>query len=118
MTILTRAEILARNGLRREVVAVPEWGGEVIVQEFSAAQRDLFEAAVIEQGKGKKKTLANFRAKLAAASIVDEQGDLVFEVEDVELLGRQSARALQRVAEAAIRINALSTDEVEELAKN
>ena len=119
MAILTREQILATDGLVREVVSVPEWGGEVLVQEFTAAQRDRFEQMMIEQRSGKvEANLSNFRAKLAAACMVDEDGKGLFSDLDVEALGNQSARALQRVVDVAMRINALSEQDVEDLTKN
>ena len=37
MPVLGRAQILSAADLKQERVDVPEWGGEVIVQEVSAA---------------------------------------------------------------------------------
>lgn len=120
MAILKRDEILAQVHLRREVVAVPEWGGEVLVAEFSAAQRDQFEQSLLTlSANGAAKTnLSNFRAKLCAAACVDEQGAALFTVEDIEQLGRLSAQALERVATAAMALNALNEADVAELTKN
>ena len=119
MAILTREQILATDGLVREVVGVPEWGGEVLVQEFTAAQRDRFEQLMIEQRSGHvEANLSNFRAKLAAACMVDEGGKALFSDADVESLGGKSARALQRVVDVAMRINALTDADVEDLTKN
>ena len=60
----------------------------------------------------------NFRAKLAAACIVDEEGNRLFSEKDVAALGRKSAAALDRVATAAQRISAMSQEDVDELAGN
>ena len=53
MAILGKKAILAAQDIPTEPVAVPEWGGEVLVRGLSGADRDAFEASVVEQ-KGKK----------------------------------------------------------------
>lgn len=124
MAMLTREEILAAVDLAREVVAVPEWGGEVLVQGLSGAERDAFEGSVVMFGNTNGRTGApamnmdNLRAKLAARCIVDETGRRLFEDEDITALGAKSAIALQRVFETAQRLSGLTQADVDELAKN
>lgn len=116
MTFLSRDAILSANDTPTETVEVPEWGGSVRVQAMSGTDRDKFEASMV--GKGNKPNLENFRAKLAAACIVDEDGTRMFAERDITALGRKSAAALDRVATAAQRISGLSQEDVEELAGN
>lgn len=115
--LLTKAEILAAADVPHEEVDVPEWGGMVRVQTMTGEARDRYEQAVFDSKSGKAR-LENIRAKLVAASIVDENGDLVFSDEDIKALGRKSAKALDRVFEAARRLSGLTDQDVEELAKN
>lgn len=117
--LLTRDAILAADDLSFEDVPVPEWGGTVRVRTLSGTERDAFEASIVEQ-RGKKSSvdMRNIRAKLAARTIVDEDGKRLFSERDVELLGAKSASALQRVFEVAQRLNGLSDGDVEELVKN
>lgn len=116
MSFLSRENILEANDVPTEDVEVPEWGGTVRVQAMTGTERDKFEASMV--GKGNKPNLANFRAKLAAACMVDENGDRLFSESDVNALGKKSAAALDRVATAAQRISALSAEDVDELAGN
>jgi hypothetical protein len=119
MAVLTREAILAAPDIQQEVVAVPEWGGDVIVRGLSGAQRDAFEASVVEQkGKKTEMKLDNIRARLVALSVVDEKGKLLFSDKDVVALGKKSARPLQRLWDKARELSGLSDDDVEELAKN
>lgn len=119
MAILGREAILAANDIRIERVAVPEWGGDVLVRGLTGAERDAFEATVTEI-KGKKVAyhLENYRARFVALCIVDEGGKRIFNDADVAALGRRSARALERVLDKARELSGLSDEDMEELAKN
>lgn len=116
MAYLSRDQIISANDARTESVEVPEWGGTVRVKEMSASARDAFEQSLL--GKDRKPSLSDARAKLAAACICDENGDLLFSQSDVATLGRKSARALDRVIGVIQRINAMSDVELEESVKN
>ena len=113
--MLTREQILAHDDLKRETVDVPEWGGSVIVQTMTGADRDAFEASIVSGGKP---DMRNMRAKLAAACIVNEAGERLFSVVDVEALGAKSAGALERIVRVAQRLNRLGDAQLEELKGN
>lgn len=116
MAYLSRDQIILADDSRTEDVSVPEWGGTVRVKEMTASARDAFEQSLL--GKDRKPSLADARAKLAASCICDEKGDLLFSQADVVVLGRKSAKALDRVISVIQRINAMSDDELEESVKN
>lgn len=119
MKQLTAEEILGADDLKREKVEVPEWGGFVYISTMSGTARDTYESSVIEMEGGKfKENLKNIRAKLVAATTTDDKGNLLFSADQVEALGKKSARALDRLFEATSRINAVSDEDIEELAKN
>ncbi len=119
MAYLTRDEILSAHDLATETVAVPEWGGEVLVRGLSGRERDGFEASVLEmRGQDTKVNLINLRAKLVAHCVIDaETGRRLFGDADIAALGDKSALALQRVFDVAQRLSGLSRSDVEELAK-
>lgn len=119
MALLSRAEILQALDLPRERVAVPEWGGDVYVRALNGSERDSLEAWMVEMnGKGAQDLYGNMTARLAAMTMVDEQGDNLFEMGDVVVLGRKSANALRRVVEVAQRLSGVTQADVEELTKN
>jgi len=107
--ILTREQILEADDLKSEEIPVPEWGGSVLVRPMSGSERDAFEARYAKVGK------QNIRAASAAASICDENGQAIFSVSDIEALGKKSAAALDRVADAALRLSKLSQQDVAQL---
>lgn len=113
---LTKEQILNAEDTKSVIVHVPEWGGDVIVGTMTAQARDAFETSVT--GKNGGTNMTNIRAKLAAATIVDENGDLLFQEKDVAKLGKKSAAALERIFSASQKLNLISEDDVDQLAKN
>ncbi len=114
--LLTREEILNIPDYKYEILDVPEWGGKIKISSMSGFARDQFEASIT--GKHGGVNTVNIRAKLAAATIVDENGHLMFTEKDLVKLGNKSAAALERVFTAASRLNAITKDDVETAAKN
>jgi hypothetical protein len=116
---LSRKQILQADDIQQQLVDVPEWGGQVLVRGLTGAERDRFEAGVLERkGKHYNVNMANIRAKLVAATCIDGDGQLLFGDDDVPLLAEKSGLALQRVFEVAQQLSGLSETDLEELAGN
>jgi hypothetical protein len=111
--MLTREQILQCDDLPREIVKVPEWGGEVQVRTMTGTDRDAFEASLI----GKEGRLENVRARLVSLAVCDESGERLFADADITALGAKSAKALDRVFAVAQRLNGIGSDQVDQ-AKN
>lgn len=119
--VLTREQILGQVDapLKTERVQVPEWGGEVIIREWTGTERDEFENSFVnDEGKRDLDATQNVRAKIVARSVVDEKGHLQFTPADVEQLGQLSAKALNRVFMRARDLIGMSDKDVKELEKN
>jgi hypothetical protein len=119
-TVLTRDQIRDADDRQIEAVEVPEWGGMLYVRGLSGVDRDSFEMTMIQtRGRKSEVNLRNLRAKLVVRTAVDSEDPEVakplFELKDVEWLGRKSAAALQRVYAVAQRLSGLSAEDVEEL---
>jgi len=113
---LKREDILEVKDIEIEEVEVPEWGGTVCVKGMSGLERDAFEASIVQaKGKGTKVNMENIRAKLAAQTLCDEQGERLFTDADVKLLGKKSAVALQRVFVVAQKLSGIGDADVNEL---
>lgn len=108
--------ILDTQDMKFEIVAVPEWGGNVRIRTMSGEERDAFESSIA--GEGKKMNTQNIRAKLVMLTVVNAAGDRIFTKEQIEALGKKSAAALNRVYEASAKLSAITKQDVEELAKN
>ena len=117
--ILSKDEILATQDLRTETVEVREWGGSVRLRCLTGAERDAFEATLVKEIDGKRMPdMNNLRAKLLAATIVDEDDQQMFSAADLSALGGKSAVALDRLFTVAQRLNGMSADAVEATVKN
>ena len=116
---LSRDQILAAQDIERELVSVPEWGGEVWVYGLTGAELDQFQLEITRmKGQKAEVDLANVRSKLAALAMRDDGGKRLFSDADVDVLSQKSARPLARVFDAAQRLSGLTADEVERIRKN
>lgn len=127
MTYLSAEQILGADDLKYEDVQVPEWADKatgvctVRVRELPGTERDKFEAQFVgkDGASVRAEGLEGFRARLAAATIVDEHGKQLFRsAAETKRLGEKSASALQRVCDVATRLSAMSETDVKELAGN
>lgn len=123
LKLLSAADILGVDDRKFRVVAVPEWGGEVVVRNLSGTERDAFEASIVQmKGNQQVVTTLNIRAKLCALSIIDpadpELKRRAFTDEQVAALGEKSADGLSRVYDVAAALSGVSKEDTEELAKN
>jgi len=120
MQLLSKDQILNASDRSFREVEVPEWGGTVRVGSMTAAERDAFEASMVDaRGKGKtSKTLENFRARFVAKCVVDEDGQRLFSDSDIVALGGKSAAVLSKLFDVAREVNGMTEADVEELEGN
>ena len=115
MAMLTKDQILAANDLDLLEIEVPEWGGTVFCRVMSVGERDAYEREWI----GRKETgVENFRTKFLQRVLCNKDGELLFSAEEVAALAKKSARVMNRLWDKAMKHNALTSGDVEELAKN
>lgn len=119
---LSADDILGADDLKPEPVEVPEWNGVVLVKGMTGTERDRFEGAMLNDGMNgvnKEKAMEQYRARLAAACLVDASGKRLFRSPaEVKRLSEKSGQALTRVVEVASRLSGLSDEDVEELTGN
>lgn len=114
--MLTADDILAAADSAHEVVNVPEWGGDVCVKVMSGVDRDRWEIAATKLMDNPQN--ANIRASLCALTMCDESGKRLFTDQQVTALGEKSSTALDRVFNAARRVNKLTDEDIADLEKN
>lgn len=111
--MLTKDQILAANDAATQTVDVPEWGGAIGVIAMNGIARDAFNASV---AKGQPQSL--FIANLLVATVVDDAGNPVFTVADVDALQKKNAAVTGRIADVAMKLNGLGASATEDAAKN
>lgn len=114
MGLLSKSAILDASDLKHEDVEVAQWGGSVRVRVMTGAERDEFRAAIASEDGV---PVGRFSAALLAATCIDENGDRLFSMEDMQALQAKSAKSLDAPAAVAMRLNGLGAAAVEE-AKN
>lgn len=118
MPSITREQFLAPKATERQKVDVPELGvvgGYVWVAVMSGTQRDEYEVEVI---KDSDKSMKNMRARLVVRCAQDDDGKRLFTLDDVEAVGNESSKALERIVHVAQRLNRLTEKDMEELKGN
>jgi len=122
--LLTREKLLKRDDLSIEKVDLGN-GDFVFVRQMTGHERDSFEQSLlkeIEHPNGVveyKRSVKDFRAKLAVQTICDEKGNLILKPNDIELLSNSmSAAKLEKVIEVAQRLNAMDEQTKEKMVKN
>ena len=116
MAMLTKAAILAAR-LKTKALAVPEWGGEVLVRELTAGERATFEEAAGNAVKSGS-PIRDIRERLALLACVDVAGESLFVEADFPALQKASGAALSRVAELAMELSGMTVEADEVAEKN
>lgn len=114
-------DIIQATNVKEKQFEVPEWGGHIIIREMTAEARDAYEQSLfVANEKGEfERNLSNARAKLIAACVVGPDGQRMFQTEQhVKALGNMPVSVVDKVFTACQEINALSADDVKELAGN
>lgn len=116
MSILNRDAILAASDLTTVDVDVPEWGGIVRLRVMTGAERDSFSSSLI--GPDGQPDPEGYRVKLIARCAIGEDGARLFTDGEVALLQGKSAAALDRLFDAAEKLNAVGNADVDAAEKN
>lgn len=122
MALLSRDTILAAEDLPRELVAVPEWGGEVYVRGLTALEADQIEIAAVtvrfDSEEGELTMNGGIRALWLSKCLCDEHGAALFAKDDAEALAAKSAAAVERCYEASRRLSGRTREAKDEALGN
>jgi hypothetical protein len=100
--LLSAAAILGAVDLQHEIVAVPEWGGDVRVQQLGAAEMTEF-TATLHTVEGEK----NGMYVMLIFCLRDLDGNRIFTMADFDTLRNKNFQALNRLQTIALRLNQL-----------
>jgi len=115
MPLLSAAQILAATDLKYADVDMPEWGGIVRIRVLTGRERNTLER---ETTGSDGKVTPLFREKLLVRCLCDESNKPLFQPEQVSALSEKNGVAINKVFEAAMRLNGFTKDTVEDLEKN
>lgn len=124
MTFLSRNKLLEKQKL--EITKVDLGDGEfVYVRQMTGRERDNFEKLLYTINTNKKgeivteRHLEDFRAKLVVNAVCDEKGVLLLNLDDFSVLSQNmSAARLEKIVNAAQKLNAITEEDKEALVKN
>lgn len=116
--LLTMEEILAADDTAYEEMEIPEWGGTVRLQALTLGEREQYEQELQRRKAevGDVDALENLRAKLIARTIVDDEGNNLFnynKVAEMNRLGGRSAVVMERIFDWALKANGIGEKEKE-----
>lgn len=120
--VLKKGDIL--NFEDKNMEEVEAFGGTVLVKGLSGEDRDKFESSMYEiKNFGSKNQTAeyrqdNLRARLVAYSVIDEDGNRLFQDSEISEIGKLPAKELDKVFEVAQRLSGISDEDVEDMTKN
>lgn len=123
--MLLRDQILNRKAGRFETVAVPEWGGDVMIKALCVRDRSVIETEFARLGRLIRSDQAEAVAALftlqltmVALSVVDADGVAQFTLDDVVALSEQEPDAIRTISDAASALNGFGSSASEDAAKN
>ena len=113
MAILSKQAILSADDFKFADVSCPEWGGNIRVRGLTAADQ-AFIAKLSNQEKTELLTLNVF-----VRGVVDENGERIFSLSDMDDLKKKSYAVVERVAKKIVELTSPGdADAIESLKKN
>jgi hypothetical protein len=114
-----RDQINAATDCHREAIEVPEWNCTVYIRSITAAEIDSWQDETYQlNGASVEINRQNIRARLVARCLVDETGQRAYADDQAHELGAKNNKVIERLYKVAERLNAVTTKDVEDLAKN
>jgi hypothetical protein len=114
---LTRDQIRAAKDRVPVKVPIPEWDGDVHVRALNGPE--IFEWQRISEKAENEQRWTDTKAILAVFATCDESGARIFDESDLEwLIAEKSFGPINRIYEAASRLNVLSAKALKSLEKN
>lgn len=119
MALLDRAAIFGTKDLRTRDVDIEDWGGTVRVRALTARQLDTHQqTSYAARGKDGKTVDPEFRARVVALGVIDEDGKRIFIDDDIPELSTKSGAALEVLFEAIMELTGTGAKAVERAEKN
>jgi len=110
--ILTKESILAADCFKCEIVPAPRWGGDVIIREMSAFDRETLRE---DMGDTEKIFTKNLAGKVLVRCLAGEDHQRIFTDKEAEILAGRDQETLQILFDKALSLNKMNvkSEEVE-----
>lgn len=111
-----RTLLLNPAEVRTEIVDLSDLkeGAKIVVRGMTAKEKGVFDLQFVKDGKPDLAKQRQMRERMIVACCYDEDGNKVFSIEDVVALSQQAIHIVDRLYEAADRVNSgMSVDEWE-----
>lgn len=106
-----RESILTADDLPTEEFPVPEWGVTVLLRGMTAEQRAMMFENHSDPESGDLDTVALYPAVLVRCMYDPETNEPIFSEADIGPLNRKSAKVVERVANACLRLSGMTKEE-------
>lgn len=124
--ILSREQITSRissDGLAREEVDVPEWGGVVLVRELTASEVTGIGLDVLSRREGDRESItlteiSDLFPMIVSYGLIDEEGNSVVTADEAKRFRAGDAAVLGRLAETVLRLSNITKQTGEAEGKN
>ncbi len=113
MARITKDQIYKSVDLKREIIDLPEWGGEVEIQAMSVGKKLAYDQYIRDH-----EDFNDICYYLISISLINEDGSLFLNEEDKENIMSKSSESVMKIFNACIDLNKQRNDDVEKAAKN
>lgn len=119
MGLLTRDQILAADDIKTERIAVPEWGGDVLLRGLTAKERGRAVKACTRMVGNKPDTdFGALQVQMISMSAIDEAGTRLFTDNDVQVLSGKHSGVIEKIFTVVAKLSGVAEDEIAEMRKN
>lgn len=112
-----KQQILGKPDTKIVSVEVPDWGMAINVRSFSGHDRAKLMHLKAEAENDPAK-MAQLNVHFVILAVCDDNGTPIFNDKDFEALSNKSATALDTITEAALKLNGLAPDSVDDKKKD
>lgn len=110
---LSRDAILNAPDVEVQEIEIPEWGGNAYIREMTTAEVEHFSMQTqTSAGTLDTSKMGGLRAKVVVWCLVDETGQAVLKLSDVEALQKKSNKVVDRIFDAILTLSGLSEEEI------
>ena len=120
--MLSVDDIKKSSDRRTKEIEIPEWGGAVLLAEFTAADRDWFEGKSLQIAANVNDAsigaiMKGFRSETVRRGLVDAELKPMFGKSDNTILGKSSL-VIDRLFDESSKLNEFDEEEIEKATEN